>query len=210
MTRARRHGLASLLLAGALGAAAATADPLTDASRRDGWVSYSVALAGREAPCCYESWRRGQAVKRTCRLDGREHDGMYGTMSGTIGGRRATPPVTQLHVFLRFEDGAVRRLLAVGSDCPVEAGDAAVRALDDVTPAASAALLLELAQATRGDLADEALQALVLHDQVGTETLLALVRDPQRPPAMRRQALFWLGQSEDPRALAEIESILNR
>jgi HEAT repeat protein len=40
----------------------------------------------------------------------------------------------------------------------------------------------------------------------GAEWLLRLLRT-SRDPEVVRQALFWLGQSEDPRALAELERI---
>lgn len=42
-----------------------------------------------------------------------------------------------------------------------------------------------------------------------TDQLLALIRESRDQP-VRRQALFWLGQSDDPKALAEIERVLLR
>lgn len=194
-----------VLLAALVVATAAAADPLAEASRTPGWVTYTVPLAGREAPCCFANWRSGEPLQRACTLD-RRRDGMF----GTIGGRNKQPVPDALRVFLRFEHGTPRQLLAVGSDCPVDPGKAEVRELSDVAPTASAALLLELIEQGRGDLPEEALHALQLHAEVGTASLLALARDSKRPPAARRQALFWLAQSDDPRALAEIEAILSR
>jgi len=43
----------------------------------------------------------------------------------------------------------------------------------------------------------------------GTDWLLKVLRSKRDPETIRR-ALFWLGQSEDPRALREIEKILDR
>ena len=43
----------------------------------------------------------------------------------------------------------------------------------------------------------------------GTDWLLKVLRSKRDPETVRR-ALFWLGQSKDPRALEEIEKILNR
>jgi hypothetical protein len=43
----------------------------------------------------------------------------------------------------------------------------------------------------------------------GTDWLLKVLRSKQDPETIRR-ALFWLGQSEDPRALQEIEKILEK
>ncbi|HEX4826205.1 MAG TPA: HEAT repeat domain-containing protein [Candidatus Polarisedimenticolaceae bacterium] len=55
---------------------------------------------------------------------------------------------------------------------------------------------------------DQAIFALSqLHD--GTDWLLAVLR-AKKDPASVRHALFWLGQSDDPRALEEIEKILEK
>jgi HEAT repeat protein len=43
----------------------------------------------------------------------------------------------------------------------------------------------------------------------GTDWLLEVLRSKRDPEVVRR-ALFWLGQSNDPRALQEIERILDR
>ena len=43
----------------------------------------------------------------------------------------------------------------------------------------------------------------------GTDWLLKILRSKRDPETVRR-ALFWLGQSNDPRALQEIEKILDR
>jgi hypothetical protein len=215
MSRLRHAAACGLLLA--ISASGAAADPLADARRSAGWVSYGVPATRDAGPCCYESWRRGEPRRRACRLDRDERDGFYGTIDGSSDGSRGDGKGAQrstlrpvLTMYLRFERGAVRELLAVGGDCPVDAGRAVVRALDGVTPQASATLLLELIEAAHEDLADEALHALIQHERVGTDALLALARDSRRAPAARRQALFWLGQSDDPRAMAEIERILTR
>ena len=43
----------------------------------------------------------------------------------------------------------------------------------------------------------------------GVDWLVRLLREA-RDADVRRQALFWLGQSDDPRAFAEIERVLAR
>ncbi|PYP42245.1 MAG: hypothetical protein DMD43_03595 [Gemmatimonadetes bacterium] len=43
----------------------------------------------------------------------------------------------------------------------------------------------------------------------GVPILIHVARS-NRDPALRRKALFWLGQSDDPRALALFEEILAR
>jgi hypothetical protein len=58
------------------------------------------------------------------------------------------------------------------------------------------------------DVRDQAVFALSQLDD-GTDWLLKVLRS-NRDPATVRKALFWLGQSDDPRALREIERILDR
>lgn len=213
MSGPRRAAAFGLLLAVSTIGVAASPDPLAEARRSTGWVSYAVPSTRDAGPCCYESWRRGEPRRRACRLDRDERDGFYGTIDGANDAGKRTPQAALrpvLTMYLRFERGAVRELLVVGGDCPVDAGRATVRALEGVTPEASAALLLQLVEGAHEDLADEALHALIQHERVGTDALLALARDSRRAPAARRQALFWLGQSDDPRAMAEIERILTR
>jgi len=191
-------------------ACAAAGDPLAEARQRDGWVTYAVPLAGQDAPCCFASWRNGErAGQRSCTLDKTQRNGFYGSFDDGKPRKRAPGPKPALQMFLLLERGEVERMLVVGSDCPVDAGRNAVHSLEGVTPAASAALLAELA-GSRRDVDDEAWYALSLHAEVGIDALLAAARDKSRTPKARRQALFWLGASEDPRAAAEIESILKR
>jgi HEAT repeat protein len=58
------------------------------------------------------------------------------------------------------------------------------------------------------DVREQAVFALSQLDD-GTDWLLKVLRSKRDPETMRR-ALFWLGQSNDPRALEEISKILDR
>ena len=66
-----------------------------------------------------------------------------------------------------------------------------------------------LTERPAGDLAEHTVFAIA-QNPGGTEVLLALVRRPEVAIEVRRQALFWLGQSDDPRALEEISRLLAR
>lgn len=66
-----------------------------------------------------------------------------------------------------------------------------------------------LAEHPGDDLAEHTVFA-ISQNPGGTEALLALVRRPEVAIEVRRQALFWLGQSDDPRALEEISRLLAR
>ena len=61
---------------------------------------------------------------------------------------------------------------------------------------------------TTGSLRVQAVFALTLGPRdAGVPALISIARSYRRPE-LRKKALFWLGQSEDPRALALFEELL--
>lgn len=59
------------------------------------------------------------------------------------------------------------------------------------------------------DVREQAVFALSqLPDGRGTDELLALLRDPELSAEVRQKALFWLAQSDDPRAAAAVDRLL--
>ena len=80
------------------------------------------------------------------------------------------------------------------------AGDAATKGLTDLAED----------EAEDRDVRDQAVFALsqLPHDQ-GIPVLMRLARS-NKDPKVRRKALFWLGQSDDPRVLALFEEILTK
>jgi len=75
-------------------------------------------------------------------------------------------------------------------------------------PDAAAWIRARIADEPSEQVREQAVFALSQLDG-GADELLALMRS-SRDPAVVRQALFWLGQSDDPRALQAIEEILAR
>ncbi len=81
-----------------------------------------------------------------------------------------------------------------------EAGDAATKGLSDLADD----------QNQDREVRDQAVFALSqLPSDKGVPILIRLART-NKDPKVRRKALFWLGQSDDPRALALIEEILTK
>jgi HEAT repeat protein len=78
------------------------------------------------------------------------------------------------------------------------AGEAAVRGLDSIVVD------------TSGDLEVRKQAVFALSQRPAEEGVPALIRVARTSPhpELRKTALFWLGQSEDPRALALFEEIL--
>jgi hypothetical protein len=178
------------------------------------WIAWRVpgwnSVAGL---CCFD----GSFSARTCNLVGRE--GGWGNSSDLRfqGGSTLT-------VLAEVERGRVTRFRPVGPNCTVAGGGRRVVELTGVDPQRSVDFLLQLALASEANagserrghrggwgedrLRDDALGTLAFHRD-STPALVRLLRGA-RTNALRRQALFWLGQSEDPAALAELVKILDR
>ena len=71
--------------------------------------------------------------------------------------------------------------------------------------------LYALAGEPDGELAEEAVFAISqLPGETGTRMLLELAKDEQKPREVRRQALFWLANSDDENAVAALADLLTR
>jgi hypothetical protein len=71
--------------------------------------------------------------------------------------------------------------------------------------------LYSLTKEPNGELAEEAIFAISqLPGDSGTQMLLDLAMDEQRPREIRRQALFWLANSDDDEAVAALADLLTR
>jgi hypothetical protein len=72
-------------------------------------------------------------------------------------------------------------------------------------------LLDALASEKDGDVVEQAVFAVSqLPGSQGTRILLGLAQDPGQPREIRRQAMFWLANSDDEEALAALEELLTR
>jgi hypothetical protein len=105
--------------------------------------------------------------------------------------------------------GALDRLRRAGvEDASVEVrGQALFWLAQSGAPGAGDWILGRLDAESDEEVRRQAVFALSQLDD-GTDRLLAVLRS-KRDPETIRQALFWLGQSDDPRALAELERILD-
>ena len=101
--------------------------------------------------------------------------------------------------------------LARNDNVPNETRKSAVFWLGQAAGAAATRDLTELAEDERGDqdVRESAVFALSqLSDDQGVPALIRIARS-NRDPEIRRTALFWLGQSDDPRALDLFEELLS-
>jgi hypothetical protein len=177
------------------------------------WIGYRVPMAaGARRLCCSDAF-----ADSVCRLDGTGGLSMVaGDSASTTGAsRRVTiePPQDML-VFARIAEGQVIRLRTFTPDCDVDAGGAPLIWLTDVKPEDSVTWLGTLAAAAPASTAQRdrvtrpAVAALALHDAQPAIPLLIQFARTSKDVELRRQAMFWLGQSRDSRAIAFFEEIL--
>ena len=181
------------------------ADPATLVAslgeREPEWLAWRVPGSPSAADlCCFDR----NFHDRRCKLVGRE--GGWGSTSDF----RRPPGGASLTILAEVEKGRVLRLRPIGPNCTVEGGGRRVVEVTGVEARESLAFLIGLASASNRseDLTNAAMAAVAYH-QNSTPSLVEVLKTA-RHRELRRQALFWLGQSDDPRALEEIEKILNR
>lgn len=185
-------------LAIAANAAAATNDLAGAVTARDGWVAYSVPMvAGIDGPCCY-TVRSGARTKSGCDLD-------QSGWSVTRVDNGSLPRDGTLAVYLKVERGRVERVHAIAASCPVRAASP-VRWIDSVAASNSVALLSSLLDRQTKQAEDGSLMALAYHADAD-DALIAVVRGNYSRP-VKKQALFWLGQSGSSRAIAYFDEVL--
>jgi len=180
---------------------------LASAGSGDGaWVTWTVPGTARAANvCCFDrSWTR-----QGCSLA--EEDRGWGTSDRDPAAPRA------LRILAEIEHGRPVRVIAVGLACPVDAGNRHVVELTGVEVERS----LDLLERWSGDGASErvreaALAAIAYHATPEAAERLARLGRRSRSHGtagrgrrdLRGQALFWLSQTQDPRAAGWIGDVI--
>jgi hypothetical protein len=121
-------------------------------------------------------------------------------------------PAPAVMILFRLQNREVQKIWTLPSDCQIDAGGLALYWFDGVDSSQSVALLKTFATddagAGRKSQLDAALAAIVLHkDAAAVAALVDLARN-STSTRVRKQAMFWLGQSKDPRALSFFEQVL--
>jgi hypothetical protein len=157
----------------------------------DGLVAYSVPIVeGVQAPCCFTIHGR-KVRQKGCNLDGR--DANFNIIDDESDRTAAFDDT--LTVYLRVEQGHIRRVRALGASCPIET-TSKVRRIESVDPASSVAMLSALVDRNAsGDPDDQGLDALAYHAGAAATRALAVHAERSHRREEREQALFWLGQT---------------
>ncbi|MCK7593559.1 HEAT repeat domain-containing protein [Pseudomarimonas salicorniae] len=168
----------------ALPASAASLDALPD----NGWVSWQVPSAAKgDGPCCYEV-RGGEPSRRGCRLGKDDPQPTEPALEAAHGADG------ELVIYLKRKAGRSTALHALGGSCPVSL-DGPLQALGAMDPARSIAFLdAQLEPGTDGLGRQPLLMAIAHHAEPSAARRLVARTAPGEAKAIRRDALFWLGQ----------------
>jgi hypothetical protein len=188
------------------------------------WIAYAVPVRDRDrTTCCWTS------------ADGNSH--FSGTMSGEVpccGGCQLEPavqgaprtPVTapqtgpiklegaeRMVVLFRVVDRRVERIRSYSEDCALDAGGRAVTWLENVRPSESVALLASLVGSDgdrRNRVTSAALSAVSMHAEPSAAATIERLARSHTAPAVRSDAIFWLGQMAGAKVAATIsEAVAN-
>ncbi len=194
------------------------------------WLAFSLpARDGVRSPCCWKGrWNRMGEVG--CALV-RKHES-YGTRSDS-------PLTDKVIVYAQIQQGEVARMRVVGEYCPVDAAGEQVVWMGSIDNSVGLEWLDATARSpARGAAAESALHALALHGsveagrrlyalavepdnalseeaifwlgEVDGRMLLELAKDEQHSREVRRQALFWMANSEDENVVETLVELLTR
>jgi hypothetical protein len=192
----------------------AASDPAAEIARGDGgagrrWVAWKVPARGAMTIGCFSGWTRGKVGDCGCSLASEQRSWGSSDSFPAAGG--------ELEIYAAVKSGRVERLLLASESCPVQAAGESVTVLPSADPARGVALLAGLARgadgATGEDLSEKALAAIAHHSAqkvpAAPSAIAALAREADDPD-QRSHALFWLAQTDEPRAARWIREAIAR
>ncbi|HMD50524.1 MAG TPA: HEAT repeat domain-containing protein [Bryobacteraceae bacterium] len=185
----------------------ATMRSILAAQAAPAWVGYAQPIVpGNRPSCCWDDNQRG------CFLEPRSF--------GQNVAVRTTEPVklegpTHVVVLYRVENRQIGKVRTFTPECELDAGGLPFIWLNGVSPADSVSYLLGVAQATpAGTSRDEtrkvdgAVSALALHADPAADQALDRLAGPSQADQIRRQAIFWLGNTRGKHGFETVSRIL--
>jgi len=158
------------------GSLAQTVNSIASSQNAPAWIGWSVPMvAGNHSVC----WSDHDGTKKAITLE---------------------PPRT-LNLFLRVEGARIVKVRPATPDCEIDGNGAIVYWLTNAQPDESVALLSTLTRAGDGQLreeqriADGAVSAIALHEGAAADSALDALASAPQPEAIRRKAVFWLGNA---------------
>ena len=121
---------------------------------------------------------------------------------------------THLVVLLRVENHQTGKIRTFTPECDLDAGGLPLIWLTGVSAPESVRFLMSIAKSDTGTtrdevrIADAATAAIALHADPAADQALEELAAPNQPEKLRRQAIFWLGNSRGRRGFEVISRIL--
>jgi hypothetical protein len=163
------------------------------------WIGYSVPMIpGEHQMCCWNN-----NVMCGCSLEHRNGDQSF-TVSNNQTVKLEGP--RELVVLLRVENRQTDKIRTFTPECNLDAGGLPFIWLTGVTPPESLRLLLSMVKELRKG--DAATAAIAMHADPSADRALEELVAPSQPEQVRRQAIFWLGNSRGQRGFEIVSRIL--
>jgi len=183
----------------------ATFQAILKAQASPAWVGYAEPIIpGDRQSCC---WNDGGG----CSLE--RHSGDQGITVASPQTVKLEGP-THLVVLLRVENHQTGKIHTFTPECDLDAGGLPLIWLTGVTTPESIRFLLSTIKSDTGTMRDEvrmtdtAVAAIALHADPAADNALEELTAPNQPEKLRRQAIFWLGNSRGRRGFEVISRIV--
>ena len=177
------------------------------------WVAWKLpSVDGRSQSCCWYS--NNDERWYGCGLEP-QTAGAAMTRPQQPTGPVPLEAGTSVLVMARVANGKVERVRTFSDDCPLDAGGRTVKLVEGVTPDASVRWLSEqiaasLAADGRSSLYNNALSAIANTAGPAADAALVKFTDASHPSQVRRQAVFWIGQSRGSAGFSTLKALLAR
>jgi HEAT repeats len=182
----------------------ATFRAILNAQATPAWVGYVEPIVpGERRSCC---WNDGGG----CSLEPRS--GNQGVTVASAQTVKLEGP-THLAVLLRVENHQTLKIHTFTLECDLDAGGLPLIWLTGVSAPESIRFLLSIAKSETGTARDEVritdavVAAIALHADLAADQALEQLSAPNQPEKLRRQAIFWLGNSRGRRGFEVISRI---
>ena len=169
-------------------------------SNGNGYFSGSVASG--DAPCC-----------GSCRIEPGASATPREATTSTPAGPVRLEGGDRMLVLVRVANRQVDRIRTFSEDCEIDAGGRTVHLIENVHPADSVTLLAALVRSEperKSRVTTGALAALAQHDEASAGAALATLAREHTAPAVRGDAIFWLGQVAGRKAAAMISERIEK
>jgi hypothetical protein len=171
------------------------------------WIGYSVPMiAGEHQMCCWNN-----NVMCGCSLEPRNGDQSF-TVSNNQTVKLEGP--RELVVLFRVESHQTGKIRTFTPECNLDAGGLPFIWLTGVTPPESIHLLLAMAKDTAAGTheqmrkSDGATAAIAMHADPSADQALDELVAQSQPEQVRRQAIFWLGNSRGQRGFEIVSRVV--